>query len=415
MQQPEHQQQHPFSYIFVGRRTFYLFSSIKDILRLRAICTWLRELFGAAQLRDRLRHSLGSHAGLRRANVNGQQQVQLLRFDDDQFGAHDLLAAVCVVEEGGWGEMVEVIELAGQCGNCELPVTLSGADINTHANITAYVSAPRVLAQLKMVGPHIHFSDGSCLQLFHHGNGEVRAIIDQPGFELQVDPPLFPFPGHLYQQHRQPHDPPVRSISIGYSTDNARWVAFGDLGRIDSSVSSFAKFIILKHFHKTHQINDTFTTLNRGVGDSGRLHDLLTQSPHTRVAGCATTLGLGGVARQLVLTDGSHPFVALITIIRSGNAAQMSVHVVTTEGAVCESGAFKHRFPVTTQLARVALGAVAPFVFDGQVQQQQQQQDDDSDDDSDDGSGDEIGDGVDDGSGEGGGGEGGAAEAEGGG
>ncbi|CEM33927.1 unnamed protein product [Vitrella brassicaformis CCMP3155] len=94
--------------------------------------------------------------------------------------------------------MAEVIELAGQCGNCVLPVTLSRADINTHANKT-----------LKIVSRHVHFSDGSCLQLFQHGNGEVRAIKDEPGFRLTVDPPL-PI-NHLYRQHRQLHDPPVRS------------------------------------------------------------------------------------------------------------------------------------------------------------------------------------------------------------
>ena len=45
----------------------------------------------------------------------------------------------------------------------------------------------------------------------------------------------------------------------------------------------------------------------------------------------------------------------------------MIVNVRTTEAPVCVSGAFKDRFPVTTQLARVALGRVAPYVFDGQV------------------------------------------------
>ncbi|CEM04403.1 unnamed protein product [Vitrella brassicaformis CCMP3155] len=279
MQQPEQQQQHPFSYIFVGRRTFYLFSSIKDILRLRATCTWLsRDLFGAAQLRDRLRHSLGSQAGLRRA-VNGQQ-VQLLRFDDDQLGTHDLLAAVCVMEEGPWGEMGEVIELAGQCGNCDLPVILTFDDINAHANKTTYVSAPRVLAQLKM-----------------------------------VDPPLPA--GHLYQQHWQPHDPPVRE-SIYYSScnDADRWqsdrVFFGGQG-IDASASSFAKAMILDYFEETHQINDASIGLNRYVG-GGRLHDLLIRSPHTPVAGCTSTLSQNGRVRRLVLIDGSHPFVAWIEI-----------------------------------------------------------------------------------------------------
>ncbi|CEL94477.1 unnamed protein product [Vitrella brassicaformis CCMP3155] len=338
MQQPQQQQQqqHPFSYIFVGRRTYYLFSSIKDILRLRATCTWLRDLFGAAQLRVRLSHSLGSQAGLRRA-VNGQQ-VQLLRFDDDHFGAHDLLAAVCVVEEGPWGEMGEVIELAVQCRNCDLPVILTADDINTHATKTAYVSAPRVLAQLKMVGSHFHFSDGSCLQLFHH-NGEVRAIKDQPGqpgFRLEVDPPLPA--NHLYRQHRQPHDPPVNSRDIYWSPYHVRWRVGG--GRFtQASLSSFAKRV-----------------------GGGRVDGLLTESPHTPVAGCSTTVS----RRQLVLTDCSHNFVAWIFISESGNN-DVSVRIETTEAAVCESGLFKHRFPLTTQLARVALGAVAPYVFDGLI------------------------------------------------
>ncbi|CEM00947.1 unnamed protein product [Vitrella brassicaformis CCMP3155] len=357
MQHHEQQQQHPVSYLCVGRRSRYLLS-VKDVVRLRATCTWLRKLFGAAQLRDRLRHSLGSQAGLRRANVNGQQ--------------------------GPWGEMGDVIELAGQCGNCELPVTLSGADINAHTNKTAYVSAPRVLAQLKMVGPHIHFSDGSCLQLFQHGNGEVRTIVDEPGFELQVDPPLPA--GDLSRRHRQPHDPPVRS-RMYYSTDG--WVSSGGLGIAEASVSSFAKLNILSVFTNTHQTNVTTTLLNRAVG-GGRLDDLLMQSPHTPVAGCTTTLSRDIYGRWLVLSDGSHPFVALIDIrhLCLGNNI-VDVRVVTTEAAACVGGLFKHRFPVTTQLARVALGAVAPFIFDGPVpqqqhqqqhQQQQQQQDDDSDD-----------------------------------
>ncbi|CEL97647.1 unnamed protein product [Vitrella brassicaformis CCMP3155] len=357
--QHQEQQQHPVSYLCVGRRSRYLLS-IKDVVRLRATCTWLRELFGAAQLRDRLSHSLGSQAGLRRV-VNGQQ-VQLLRFDDEQFGTHDLLAAVCVVEEGDWGEMGEVIELAEQCGNCQLPVTLSGADIITHANKTAYVSAPRVLAQLKMVGRHVHFSDGSCLQLFHHGNGEVRAIKDEPGFRLTIDPPL-PV-GNLHRRRRQPHDPPMNRSALCFSFFSRRWISWGGQ-YTDASVSSFDRCVVFDlHFLK-HRYNSTSTTtLNRGVG-GGRLDDLLTQSPHTPVAGC-TTIDRDDW-RRLVLTDGSHPFVAWISIWDRGNT--VSVYVGTIEAAVCGTGLFKHRFPVTTQLARVVLGAVAPFVFDGQVQQ----------------------------------------------
>ncbi|CEM04409.1 unnamed protein product [Vitrella brassicaformis CCMP3155] len=407
MQQPEQQQQeqqHPFSYIFVGRRTFYLFSSIKDILRLRATSTWLRDLFGAAQLRDRLRHSLGSQAGLRRA-VNGRQ-VQLLRFDDDQFGTHDLLAAVCVVEEGPWDEIGEVIELAGQCGNCDLPVILTSDDINTHTNKSAYVSAPRVLAQLKMVGRHVQFGDDSCLQLFQD-NGEVRAIKDQPGFRLTVDPPLPA--GHLYQQHRQPHDPPVHESIIYSLLAGGRWVSIGGLPFTAASVSSFAKAMVLDYFGRTHKTHVTSIDLNRNVG-GGRLDDLLTESPHTPVAGCTTTLGLNGNERLLVLTNNNHNFVAWISIADTGGTVDVIVY--TTEAAVCGSGPFKHRFPLTTQLARVALAAVAPYFFDGQVQQQQQQQQQQNDDSDDSDDGDDEGDDMDDGSGEGSGGDEAAAEGE---
>ncbi|CEM07007.1 unnamed protein product [Vitrella brassicaformis CCMP3155] len=338
-------------------RSRYLLS-VKDVVRLRATSTWLVDLFDAAQLRDRLSHLVGSQAGLPRANVNGQQ-VQWLRFDDDQFGTHDLLAAVCVVEEGCWGEMAEVIELAGQCGNCELPVILTADDINTHANITAYVSAPRVLAQLKIVGRHLHCRDGSCLQLFRDGN-QWRAINDEPGFELEVDPPL---PAdHLYQQQRQPHDPPVRSRNFYYwiLRGGRRWTSFH--GKFtDASLSAFAKDKILNHFHLTHlgQSNSTFTTLNRGIG-GGRVDDLLSESPHRPVAGCSTTFSQDGRKRWLMLTNSSHPFVAWVEIRTLEN------NTGGTLGNNTDSG---------------------------------------------DGGGDEI-DGVDDGSGEGDGGEGGAAEAE---
>ncbi|CEM04398.1 unnamed protein product [Vitrella brassicaformis CCMP3155] len=369
-QQQQQQQQPPFTYIFVGRRTNWLLS-IEDVVRLRATCTWIRELFKAAQLRDRLHHSVGSQAGLRRA-VNGRQ-VQLLRFDDDQFGAHDLLAAVCVVEEGPWVEIGQVIELAGQCGNCDLPVILTADDINTHKNKMAYVSVPRVLAQLKMVGRHVHFSDGTYLQLFQHGD-EWRAIKDELGFELEVDPPLPA--GHLYLQHRQPHDPPVGE-GIIYSQNDARWMSDGGQ-YTETSATSFAMFKVLHRFQETHQTNHMEAIVNRGVG-GGRVDRLLTESPHTPVAGCTTTLSRHGNVRRLVLTDSSHGFVAWISM-EGGNGSNY-LCIRTTDAAVTGVGLFKHRYPMTTQLARVALGAVAPFVFDGQVQQQQQQQGDGNSDD----------------------------------
>ncbi|CEM29084.1 unnamed protein product [Vitrella brassicaformis CCMP3155] len=340
----QQQQQHPVWYVCVppaaspaSRRSFFLLQ-IDDIVRLRATCKW----------------------------------VPLVRFDDDHFGVCDLLAAVCVMEEGEWVEIGEVIELAGQCRYCTLPVILTADDINTHANKTAYASFPRVLAQLMVVGRHVDFGEnGSCLRIVRHGNGEVRAIKDEPGFRLDFNPPLPP--GNLYQQHRQQHDPPVVS-RIYYSGGTSRWVS-GSFPIPYASVSSFAKKMIFFHSNATRQTNGTSTYLNRYVG-GGRLDGLLTQSPHTPVAGCSTTLSwslLGSKQRVLVLTDSSHPFVALIHIgeILMGYNDDVDVFVVTTEppaAGVSEDAPFKDRFPVTTGLARVVpLGPGVALAFDEQA------------------------------------------------
>ncbi|CEM11089.1 unnamed protein product [Vitrella brassicaformis CCMP3155] len=185
-----------------------------------------------------------------------------------------------------------------------------------------------------VVGRLLDFGDGSCLQVFRRANGEVRAIRDEPGFRLQVNPPLAA--DHLYQQHRLQHDPPVRSC-INYRGNTGRWVSGG---------------------------------LSERVG-GGRLDGLLTQSPHTPVAGCTTTLSRVGDLRYLVLvlTDSSHEFVAWIAIQDWGDGI-VDVCVETTESPVAGAAApFKDRFPVTTRLARVALGSgVVPYVFDGQTE-----------------------------------------------
>jgi len=150
-------------------------------------------------------------------------------------------------------------------------------------------------------------------------------------------------------------------------------VSYGN-SSTDSSVSSFAKRVILDHLHHTHHTNRTFIYLNRRVG-GGRLDGLLTQSPHTPVAGCTTIFIRDGEVRLLVLTNSSHNFVAWMNVKGCGNGI-VCVSVLTTEAPVRVRGAFKDRFLLTTQLARVALRRVAPYVFDGQV-------DDDSDDDDD--------------------------------
>ncbi|CEM06519.1 unnamed protein product [Vitrella brassicaformis CCMP3155] len=408
-------QEHPVSHLFVGSRGHL--PDIVTVSRLRATSRRIRASFTIAELRNRLANSLR-----RDGDGINTPQLQLVRFDPS-LGMGDLLAAVRIAEEGGrWDETREVLQWASQCRYCTLPVTLTSPDINKHANKTAYRLLARVLAQLMVVGRHVDFGDGSCLQILRlanhwRGNGKVGAIKDQAGFRLDVNPSL-PRALHLYRQHRLQHDPPVERSISHYE---GPW-ALSVLEDTDASLSSFAKAMILHHFSWTHQINDTsYILLNRRVG-GGRLDGLLTQSPHTPVAGCTTTLSWNGNVRTLVLTDDSHTFVAWVSILWE-NFGNARVRVSTTEAPARASGAFKDRFPVTTRLARVALGRVAPYVFDGQVEDQLQDDDDsdghgggwddmddDSDDDSDDGSGGK-GDGVDDGSGEGSEGEGGAAEA----
>ncbi|CEM24050.1 unnamed protein product [Vitrella brassicaformis CCMP3155] len=264
-----------------------------------------------------------------------EELVRLGLQDVLSFTISDLESGFKVVYllERSWEEVAEVLQLASQCGCCTLPVNLTADDINKHADETAYMSVPRVLAQLMVVGRRVRFSDGSCLQIFRHPNGEVRAIKDEPAFRLALNPHLAAH--HLYQRHRRQDDPPV--------SVRGEWVSVGDPFP-DASVSSFAKRAILDHFLilMTHKTNRTFTRLNswfRRVGD-GRLDDLLTQSPHTPVAGCITTFSQDGRLRYLVLTDSSHKFVVWIWILDEGNGVALQVE--TTDWPVWPLSEWHH-------------------------------------------------------------------------
>ncbi|CEM29749.1 unnamed protein product [Vitrella brassicaformis CCMP3155] len=343
-QQPhcqEGRQEHPLAHLFAEDRCRT--PDISTTLQLRAASRDIRDAFSSDQLRSRLNNSLS-----RDGDGINTPQLQLVQFDPS-LGMGELMAAVWIAEEGGrWDETREVLQWASQCGCCILPINLTADDIKTHANKTAYESVARVLAQLMVVGRYIDFGDGSRLQIFRHANGEVRAIRDEPGFRLEVKPPLPA--GHLYQRHRLQHDPPVRS-GIFYSDVFGRWGSSG-LQTTDASVSLFAKHMILGHFYGTHQTNDTVNVLNRYVG-GGRLDGLLTQSPHTPVAGCTTTFSCDGGVRFLVLTDSSHDFVAWIFILDLADGT-VNVCVVTTEAPAARASKdapFKDRYPVTTQLA----------------------------------------------------------------
>mmetsp|Transcript_40028 Transcript_40028/g.114024 ORF Transcript_40028/g.114024 Transcript_40028/m.114024 type:complete len:95 (-) Transcript_40028:2814-3098(-) len=92
----------------------------------------------------------------------------LLAFAGQQIGQTDLLPAVCIVKVGCWREVGEMRGLAGECGNCQLPVSLSAADwTNSHARRHIWPPTPRVLTQLKMATAWRHTAS-------HQGRGRLR-------------------------------------------------------------------------------------------------------------------------------------------------------------------------------------------------------------------------------------------------
>ncbi|CEM36866.1 unnamed protein product [Vitrella brassicaformis CCMP3155] len=303
----------------------------------------------------------------------------------------DQRRALRIMQEGhSWAEVNGMVQVAQNCGYCNLPIKPTADDLKAYEANKASV-AP-VVAQLMMVGRHVQFSDGSRLQLFRHGD-QVRVINDEPAFKLSIGRP-----GPAGRQHTLEHDPPAYG-DIVYSTRSSRWVGGSGWGQAPiASVSAFATNKILTYFEKTHRMHRTAEKILDSRVGGGRLDALLTQSPQTSVEGCTvatTTPGDHANERWLVLTDSSHPFVAWIYIGRDsdvefgrvGEGWRISLHNVTVEvktteppaSGVSRDAPFKDRFPLTTQLARVVLGQVAPFVFGQQHHyhhhHQQQQQD----------------------------------------
>ncbi|CEM18292.1 unnamed protein product [Vitrella brassicaformis CCMP3155] len=147
------------------------------------------------------------------------------------------------------------------------------------------------------------------------------------------------------------------------------WGGMGGAGIRYSSLSSSVTDIVLYN----PQISRTEKAIGSRV-DNHRLHNLMTQSPHAPVAGCSSTTAFLNASsddvnwyRRLVLTDASHAFVAWVQLVELPMVGDpVGVTVYTTEPPVSGVGeAFKNRHPVTTRLARVALGsAVARMIFD---------------------------------------------------
>ncbi|CEM09740.1 unnamed protein product [Vitrella brassicaformis CCMP3155] len=176
----------------------------------------------ARAIRDALRpivRRLRLRTAIERAGAGGVVQF------DDQLSHGDVMKAMWVVGEGGeggWREVGDTLRVAKHCGNCQLPVTVSAGDLQTHATRADFLALPRFCVQWMLVGRNVALrrptgqQDGT-LKLFRHNNNETRAIRNQPGFTITINPPLplpgrpvHPFSQHPFTHHAKPHDPPVR-------------------------------------------------------------------------------------------------------------------------------------------------------------------------------------------------------------
>ncbi|CEL93596.1 unnamed protein product [Vitrella brassicaformis CCMP3155] len=164
----------------------------RDVGILRCTATFLRQIdFSVAVLRTRLGRSLVA-----------KQLGGIIAFDA-QLESPLLLKAIWLVDTQQWTEVVNALKLAEQRGFCTLPITMSLQDLQRHTTKQAYLAEPRVVALWKMIGRHVNFGGNyGRFELFDQQGGGVRAIKDEPGFELDINPPHPPIPPTHYQ--RQP-------------------------------------------------------------------------------------------------------------------------------------------------------------------------------------------------------------------
>ncbi|CEM28610.1 unnamed protein product [Vitrella brassicaformis CCMP3155] len=302
--------------------------------------------------------------------IEGAGASGVVQFDP-QLSHGDVMKAMWVVEEGGegaWGEVGDTLRVAEHCGNCQLPITVDGADLQTHATKADFLALPRVFAQWMLVGRHVVFrrptgqQDGT-LQLFRHNNNDIRIIRNEPNFTITLNPPLplltgrpvHAFSQHPFQQHAKPHDPPVRS-RIGWQ-HGVGWVTIGvNDGPLYASASSMLKDLVLRV---------------RG----GHLDRIMTQSPHTPPNGCSDVLtweAADRICAQLhVLTSSNDPFLAWTYFgIFPGDNQSVHVTIPTTEApaaGVFHDAPFAQRFPLTAAKVRSLCGPIASIVLDGQA------------------------------------------------
>ncbi|CEL98434.1 unnamed protein product [Vitrella brassicaformis CCMP3155] len=202
-----------------------------------------------------------------------------------------------------------------------------------------------------MVGRHVNFGGSyGRFELFDQPGGGVRALHDEPGFELDINPPLPP--AHPYHTHTITDSPPVRSR---IRHQGGGWAAGGQEST-DASASAFIMRIILMNAEAIWGRTPWVRVDRHAHG--GVLDGLLNQSPHQPPNGCTAVMAgrLDEVdpaveIRQLLLTPFDSPFVALLVLLTRANINTVGVDVITTEPPVGDaSAAFKDRRPATAPL-----------------------------------------------------------------
>ncbi|CEL95973.1 unnamed protein product [Vitrella brassicaformis CCMP3155] len=277
---------------------------------------------------------------------------------DAQLDRPLLLKAIWLVDTQQWTEVVNALKLAEQRGCCTLPVTMSVQDIQRHTTKQAYLAEPRVVALWKMIGRQVNFG-GNCgrFELFDQQGGGVRALRDEPGFELTISPPLPPT--HPYHPHMINNNPPVRSrirLLPGSWTADSEMVTY-------ASASAFIMEKIMLGSPVAHRAKTPWVHVDR-YAHGGVLSGLLNRSPHQPPNRCTAVVAfryddmnppLEG--RILLLTSFDMPFIAWVVLGSSADTTIVGVSVITTEPPVGgASDASKDRRPTTAPLVRSLLG-----------------------------------------------------------
>ncbi|CEM34557.1 unnamed protein product [Vitrella brassicaformis CCMP3155] len=354
--------------------------TLEDIGILRSTAAFLSQIdFSAAVLRNRLGRCLAA-----------KQLDGIIAFDL-QLETKLVLKAIWLVDAQQWAEVANALRFARQRGFCQLPITVAVADLQRHDSKQAYLADVRVIALWKMVGRHVNFggsSGYSRFKLFDQPGGGVCAIKDEPGFELDINPPLPP--AHPFHTHTINDNPPVRST---ISWQGGSWTA-GNQVSTHASASAKIMGVVLAVPPAAKRGTTPWAYVDRHA-HGGVLDGLLNQSPHQPPDRCTAVMAgrldyrvPPGEIRHLLLTPFDSPFVAFVVLATHANTDTVGVCVVTTEPPVGDAyDAFKDRRPTTAPLVGGPLGStIADMVVNQQeeaIDEEEGADDDDGDEDMD--------------------------------